>query len=168
MPTKFFIHKIFETKTFSKAVGFPYESFRQCETWKFRLKIVICPLLSIVLFRYQKISGKQKGSFTKLFVSVLWDKKFRQNRDSPRPSYAWKNSMKEFFWNNTKVFSNEMFRYSEIKLRRKILILPFPPLIQIFSVPEINETLKDPPLRKFFGTVRQKIFDGKLWYPYYA
>ena len=42
---------------------------------------------------------------------------------------------------------------------------PSPPPIQIFSVPEINETLKDPPLRKFFGTVRQKIFDGKLWYP---
>ena len=62
-------------------------------------------------FRYQKISGKQKGSFTKLFVSVLWDKKFRQNRDAP-PSYAWNFSIKEFFW-NTKVFSNEIFWYSE-------------------------------------------------------
>ena len=44
---------------------------------------MICPLLSINFFRYQKISGKQKGSFTKLFVSVLWDKKFRQNLDAP-------------------------------------------------------------------------------------
>ena len=111
-PRNFSSIKLFETKIFSKTVGFPYESVRQ----KFRLKIVICPLLSIILFRYQKISGKQKGSFTKLFVSVRWDKKFRQNRDAPRPSYAWKFSIKEFFWNNTKVFSNEMFRYSETKI----------------------------------------------------
>ena len=34
------------------------------------------------------------------------------------------------------------------------------PLIQTFSVPEISETLKGSPT-KFFGTVRQKIFDGK-------
>ena len=56
---------------------------------------MICPLLCIIFFRYQKISGKQKGSFTKLFVSVLWDKKFRQNRDAPAPpmhgSFRWKN-----------------------------------------------------------------------------
>ena len=44
---------------------------------------MISPLLSINFFRYQKISGKQKGSFTKLFVLLLWDKKFRQNRDTP-------------------------------------------------------------------------------------
>ena len=49
---------------------------------------MISPLLSIFFFRYQKNSGKQKGSSTKLFVSVLWDKKFRQNRDAPPPSYA--------------------------------------------------------------------------------
>ena len=35
------------------------------------------------IFRYHNFSGKQKGSFTKLFVSVLWDKKIRQNRDAP-------------------------------------------------------------------------------------
>ena len=81
---------------------------------------------------------------------MLWDKKFRQNRDAPRPSYAWKISMKEFFWNNTKVFSNEMFRYSEIKTSTENLDTPPPPpLIQIFSVPEIKETLKDPPYENF-------------------
>ena len=31
-------------------------------------------------------------------------------------------------------------------------------------MPEISETLKGS-FRKFFGTVRQKIFDGNLWYP---
>ena len=33
-----------------------------------------------------------------------------------------------------------------------------------FLIPEISETLKGS-YTKFFGTVRQKIFDGKLWYP---
>ena len=62
-------------ETFSKTVGFPYEIFRHCETSKFRLEIVICRLLSISFLRYQKFFGKQKVSFTMIFVSVLWDKK---------------------------------------------------------------------------------------------
>ena len=37
-----------------------------------------------------------------------------------------------------------------------------PSFIQIFSRPEVSETLKDSPT-KFFGTVRQKIFDRKSW-----
>ena len=35
---------------------------------------------------------------------------------------------------------------------------------QHFLIPEISETLKGS-FTKFFGTVRQKIFEGKLWYP---
>ena len=31
-------------------------------------------------------------------------------------------------------------------------------------MPEISETLKGS-FTKFFGTLRQKIFDGNLWYP---
>ena len=44
------------------------------------------------------------------------------------------------------------------KLRRKIVILP--PLIKTFPIPEITATVKDSPT-EIFGTVRQKIFDGK-------
>ena len=62
------------------------------------------------------------------------------------PSYAWKFSIKEFFW-NTKVFSNEIFRYSETKTTTENRDTP--PLSRLFSIPEINETLKDSPLRKF-------------------
>ena len=43
-----------------------------------------CPYF---FFRYQKSSRKKKGSSTKLFGSVLLDKKFRQNRDAHH-SYA--------------------------------------------------------------------------------
>ena len=94
---------------------------------------MISPLSSIFFFRYQKFSGKQKVSFTKLFVSVLWDKKFRQNCDAPSPSYAWKFSMKEFFW-NTKVFSNKIFRYSETKNFRRKIVIPLL-CIKLFDTP---------------------------------
>ena len=56
------------------------------------------------------------------------------------PSYAWKFSMKEFFW-STKVFSNEIFQYSETKTDGKSWFPP--PLIQTFSIPEIIATVKD-------------------------
>ena len=38
---------------------------------------------------------------------------------------------------------------------------PLHPLIQTFSIPEINERLKGSPTA-FFGTVRQKVFEGNL------
>ena len=44
------------------------------------------------------------------------------------------------------------------------LLPPAPPSHPwTFSIPEIGETLGGSP-QKFFGTVRQKIFDGKSWY----
>ena len=149
MPTKFFIHKTFWNKNFLKNSRIPLRKFSALWDIKNSTENRDMPPLIHNFFRYQKISGEQKGSFTKLFVSVLWDKKFRQNRDAPRPSYAWKFSIKEFFWNNTKVFSNETFRYSETKTSTENLDTPHPPLIQTFSVPEISETLKSSPLRKF-------------------
>ena len=76
------MNNFFDTPSFLKHWRYAHEIFRYCETWKFWLKIVICPLLSIKFFRYQKFSGKQKVSFTKSFVSVLWNKKFWQNRDA--------------------------------------------------------------------------------------
>ena len=65
----------FKSKIYSKTVGLPSESFRHCEIHKFWLKIVICPLLYIIFFKTRFFPEKQKVSFTKLFVSVLWDKK---------------------------------------------------------------------------------------------
>ena len=113
--TPFSSIKLFETKNFSqKNSRILLRKFSALWDIKISTEKRDKPPLFQIFFRYQKISGKQKGSFTKLFVSVLWDKKFRQNRDAPPPSYAWKFSIKEFFW-NTKVFSNEIFRYSETK-----------------------------------------------------
>ena len=110
-------------ETFSKTVGLPYENFRHWETYKFRLKIVICPLVSINFFRYQKVSGKQKGSFTKNFVSVLWDKKKSTKSWCPPPL----------------------------------------PMHENFRQKQFSETPNCCPM-KFFGTVRQKLSDGKTWH----
>ena len=55
------------------------------------------------------------------------------------------------------LFSNEIFWYRETKTSTENRDTPPPPPIQIFSVPEISETLKGSPT-EFFGTVRRKIF----------
>ena len=137
--------KFFDTLNFLKHLRDAHEIFRHCETKNFRRKLVICPLLSINFFRYQKISGKQKGSFTKLFVSVLWDKKFRQNRDAPLLCM--------------KIFDERIFLKHQSVLQWNISIQWdktdgkswFPPLIQTFPIPEIIATVKDSPT-KIFGT----------------
>ena len=59
-----------------------------------------------------------------------------------------------FLKHSTEGFTCEYFRHCETKnFWRKILILP--PLLQTFSVPGINATIKDSPT-EIFGTVRQK------------
>ena len=148
-------------ETFSKTVGLPYENFRHWETYKFRLKNVICPLLSINFFRYQKVSGKQKGSFTKNFVSVLWDKKNRQNRDAP-PFLC------------TKIFDKRSFQKHQIVVQWNFLVQSDKNFQTEkrdtiyheinFSIPQIFWNIEGMPT-KFFGTVRPKIFGGKTWYP---
>ena len=114
----------FDTPNFKKPWRDAHEFFRQCETKKVRLKVVICPLLSTNFFKNQKFSGKRKGSFTKLFVSVLWDTKQFDETVMHPSSYAWKFSRKNFFW-NTKCSPTKHFGTVRQKLfRRKIVIQP--------------------------------------------
>ena len=167
MPTKFFIHKTFWNKNFLKSSRIPLRKFSAVWDMKISTENRDMPPLIHSSFSIPENFRKTEGFLYKAFRFGAVRQKVPTKPWCSRLSYAWKISMKEFFWNDTKVFSNEMFRYSEIKTSTENLDTPPPPppLIQIFSVPEINETLKDPPLRKFFGTVRQKIFDGKLWHP---
>ena len=50
-------------------------------------------------------------------------------------------------------------------LRRKIVIPPLLSIKYFFSYQKFSETAQKGSPMKFFGTVRQKIFDGKSWYP---
>ena len=111
-------------------------------------------------FLMPEISETLKGSFTKFFGTVR-QKIFDGNLwypllcikvfDTPNFLRHWRDA-------------HEIFRHCETKnFLRKILILPPPSLIQTFSIPEIIATVKDSS-KEIFGTVRQKIFDGKSWY----
>ena len=79
--------KLFENKNFLsyKNSRIPLRKFSALWDIKNSTENRDMPPLIHNFFWYQKISGKQKGSCTKLFVSVMWDKKFRQNRDAPPP-----------------------------------------------------------------------------------
>ena len=75
--------KLFETRNFLKNSRIPSGKFSAL--WEISAENSDMPPIIHNFFRYQKFSAKQKGSFTKFFVSVLWDKKIRQNRDAPPP-----------------------------------------------------------------------------------
>ena len=74
------------------------------------------------------------------------------------PSHGWKFSIKEFFW-NTKVFSNQIFRFSMTKTSTENRDTPPPPLIHKKFFPTSN-FLKHRmvPWRSFFGPVRETKF----------
>ena len=80
------------------------------------------------------------------------------------PSYAWKFSFKEFFW-NTKVFSNKTFRYSETKTSTENRDTP--PLLSIkyFSLPEIFWNTEWFPGEVFSVLWDEKIFDKTVMPP---
>ena len=109
---------------------------------------------SINFFRYQKISGKQKGSFTKLLVSVLWDEKFRQNRDAPPPSYAWNFSIKEFSLKHQSVLQWNISVQWDKNFDGKSWYPPPPLMYKIFFLTGNFLKHRMVPWRSFFGPVR--------------
>ena len=120
------------------------------------------------IFRYQKYSETQHRRFPLRNFSAQWDKIFSTEVVilPPFPLLSINFlATGNFLKHSTESFPYEIFRHCETKnFRWKILILPNPPfLIQTFSVPEINATVKISPT-EISGTVRQKIFDGKSWY----
>ena len=121
------------------------------------------PPLIHKFFWYQKICGKQKGSCTKLFVWVMWDKKFRQNRDAPL--LCMKISDKGIFLKHQSVLQWNISVQWDKKFSTENLDTPPPPLIQTFSIPEIIATVKDSPYGNFRHCETKKRFDGKSWYP---
>ena len=153
--------KLFETVYFLRNSGISNESFPHCETKSFRRKIVIPPSKH-KLFRYPNFSETLNGC-PRNFLA-LWDKKFStENCDThimhkivryskisetlkrwqPNFSALWDQNFPTVK-RDTPVFIHKIFRNRN------------------FSQKQWDS------LTKFCGTVRQKDFDGKLWYPYYA
>ena len=94
--------------------------------------------------------------------SVLWDKRnFRQNLESS-PSFAWKFSIPDFFW-NTEVFSYEFYRQCETINFQRSLVIP-PCYAQNFAIHEFfwNTELFPNENFRYCGT---NVFDGETWNP---
>ena len=154
--------KLFETKNFLKNSRIPLRKFSALWDIEISSENRDMPPLIHKFFSIPENFRNTEGFLYKAFRFGPVRQKVRTKPWCPPPSYAWKFSMKELFWNTTKVFSNEIFRYSETQTSTENRDTP--PFIQTFSIPEIIATVKDYPTESF-GTVRQKIFDGKSWYP---
>ena len=118
------------------------------------------PHLSITFFAAGIFLKKSKEGFTCECFRHCDTKNFRRKILIllPAPSYSNISGTRNYC--NNKQLPYEVFLHCETKnFPRKILILP-PPFIQVFSVPEINATLRSSPT-KIFGTVRQIFSDGK-------
>ena len=162
--------KRFDTRVFLKPRRVPLWNFSVLWDKKYPSEnsdtpssLPVPPLIHKV-FRSQKFSEAQKGSSMKFFVSVQWDKKSStEKRDNPPPPL-----MDEIFWypkfSETQKSSTTMFfvlvRWDK-KNRRKNVI--YPSYAWNFSIPEFFWNIEGFPT-KFFGIVRQKKFNEKMWY----
>ena len=138
-------------------------------------------------FLYRKFSETQHRRVPLRSFSVLWDKKFSmENRDItlwsmnsffPYPKlvthwrvplrYFWALWDKKFLTENrdTPHLIHKFFRYQNFcETQKDSSTKFFGTVTRNFGIPEISDTLKRSP-SKFSGTVRQKIFDRKSWYP---
>ena len=152
----------FVTRNFLKRRRVPLRNFSVLWDNKFSIESRDIPLLGINFFDTRNFLKHRR--VPRRNFSALWDKNFStENLDTPAPLLSIKFSLPEIFWKRSIGFLYEIFGHCETKnFRRKILILPPPlPLIQTFSIPELNERLKGFPTA-FFGTVRRKKIRQKI------
>ena len=88
---------------------------------------MICPLLSINFFWYQKVSGKQKGSCTKLFVWVMWDKSSDKTLMPPPPLLCMKIFDKRIFLKQQSILLWNISVQRDKKFSTENLDTPIPP-----------------------------------------
>ena len=154
--------KFFDTLNFLKHWRDAHEIFRHCETKNFRRKNVIPPFSSIKLFETRNFLKNSR--FPLRNFSALWDIKIStENRDMP-PLIHKVFSIPEIFW-KTEGFLYKVFRFGPV--RQKMSTKPWcppPSYAWKFLRKNFSETPNCSPM-KYFGTVRQKLFDGKSWYP---
>ena len=141
--TPFSSINFFGTRNFLKNKRIPLRKFSALWDIKISTETQYMPLLSLNFCRYQKISGKQKGLFKKLSISVLWDESSYKTVMPHFPMHAnlaWKNFLKQQKY-SLKIY----FGTVRQKLRRKIVIVPPSPLIKTCSITEIIATVKNSP-----------------------
>ena len=123
----------FETKNFLKNSRIFLRKFWALWDIKISTGNRDMPPLIHKFFSIPEIFRKTEGFLYKAFRFGPVRQKFRQNRDAP--SSSWKFSIKQFFW-STKVFSNEIFQYSETNIPTENRDTP-PPLSKLFLYPKL-------------------------------
>ena len=171
IPAPSLIPNIFRNQRFSETQKGSSTNFFGLWDKKFSTENLDTPPSPLIhkLFRCRKLSETQHRRIHLQNFSALWDKKFSTKILILPPPLLSINffATGNFLKHTAECFNYEMFRYCKTKnFRRKILILPPPPSYPYtFSLPEIFwNTPPKGSSTKCFGTLRQKIFDGKSWY----
>ena len=154
-----FMNKFFRYPKFSETLNGCPRIFSVLRDMKISIENRDMPPHIHKFFLYQKFSGKRKRSFTKIFVSVLWDKKFRQNRDAP--FLCMKVFDKRFFLKRESVLQWNILVQSDQKFSKEKCDNPYQE--ESFSIPQIFWNIEGMPTN-FFGTARHENFDWKSWY----
>ena len=145
--------KHFETKNFLKNSRIPLRNFSALWDIKISTENRDMPPLTQKFFSIPESFLKTEGFLYKDCRFGPLRKKNSAESWCP-PYYAWKFSIKEYFW-NSRVFSNEIIWFSQTKnFRRKNVITPI--MKKVFRYPKFSETLKGCP-RTFSALWDQKI-----------
>ena len=158
--------KLFEARNFLKNSKIPLRNFSALWDIKISTESRDMPPFIHYFFRYQKFYGKQKGSFRKIFVSVLWDKKFRQNRDAPPPPLlCMKIFNKRIFLKHQSVLQWNFLVQSDKNFSRESRDTP-PPLLPIkyFFLQKFSKT-QNGSLANFFRSCEIIFFDKTVKLP---
>ena len=155
--------KFFDSPKFLKNCRIPLRNFSALWDLKISTEDRDMPPLVHNFFSMPEIFWKTEGFLYKAFRFGPVRQKNSMKPWCPS-SYAWKFSIKEFFW-NTKVFSNGIFWYSETKtFRWKIVIPPSLLSIKFFPYQKFLET-QNGSLAKFFRSCQKKNFDKTVKFP---
>ena len=131
------------------------------------------------LFKMSRYYGKRKSSHTSidsitttselLFLFFAVYVIYKKNYSFSRVVFFQSKTANSFYskLNDSSRVRTTTFSSSRFGVRVSVMPNIFPIYPQHFLIPEINETLNGF-CTKFFGTVRQKIFDEKCDTPYYA
>ena len=154
--------KLFEIKNFLKKSRVTFWKFSALrDTQILNENRDMPPTYSYIFLKTRFFSEKQKVSFTKLFVSVLWDKRNRQNAENI--------SIPEFF-RKAEVFSHEFHCHCQRKIFQRSLVI-WPSYAYIFAIHDIfwntevfpNEKFRYCETRNFERKTSYHLFCIKYW-----
>ena len=168
MPTKFFIHKTFWNKNFLKNSRIPLRKFSA--VWDIKISTEnrdMPPLIHNFFFDTRKFPENRRVPLQSLSFRCC-ETKSSDKTVMPPPLLCMKIFDKRIFLKqHQSVFQWNVSVQWDKNFDGKSWYSPSPPpLIQTFSVPEINETLKDSPLPNFSALWDKKISteNRKSWH----